>query len=322
MDNQFTSCLGNDYVFIKLVNFYIIKNPNIIGGIIMGREFITTTKGIDRNSFPYKQYQRAKKFYWDPQKIDFSQDKEDWRKLSDEEKHDLTMVIASFQSGEEAVTADILPLMLAISNEGRLEEEMFLTTFLFEEAKHMEFFDRFISEVEISPNIAHYPGENINKLFEEILPNAMNKLLHDQSPEAIAEAATVYNMFVEGVMAETGYYGLVEGLKGRGILLGFLEGINNVKMDESRHISYGTYLIQRIINEYPHVYNLVVKKLDELDELRFNFPAAEGGSSDVEGENAFGVKYSDMVAFSNKQMKVRKEILKRAYGQSKNSARP
>ncbi len=288
----------------------------------MSREFTTVSKGIDRTSFPFKQYQRAKKFYWDPQELDFSQDKEDWKKLTEEEKHDIKMRVASFQAGEEAVTADILPLILAIANEGRLEEEMYLTTFLFEEAKHMEFFDRFLNEIGISSNIVSYQAENTKELFNEILPNAMNKLLHDQSPEAMAEAATVYNMFVEGVMAETGYFMFVEGMKKRGILPGFLEGINNVQMDESRHISYGTYLIQRLINEHPHVYDLVLEKMDELDKFRFAFKTEGGGAGKIEGETAFGVKYADIVAFSNKQMKVRKEILKRAYKQIENTVKP
>lgn len=288
----------------------------------MRREFTTISKGIDRTSFPFKQYQRAKKFYWDPQALDFSQDKEDWKKLTEEEKTDIKMRVASFQAGEEAVTADILPLILAIAKEGRLEEEMYLTTFLFEEAKHMEFFDRFLNEIGISSDIVSYQAENTKELFDEILPNAMNRLLHDQSPEAMAEAATVYNMFVEGVMAETGYFTFVEGMKKRGILPGFLEGINNVQMDESRHISYGTYLIQRLINEHPHVYDLVLKKMDELDKFRFSFKAKEGGTGKIEGETAFGVKYADIVAFSNKQMKVRQEILKRAYFQRESTVKP
>lgn len=289
---------------------------------MMTREFTTISKGIDRTSFPFKQYQRAKKFYWDPQALDFSQDKEDWKKLTEEEKTDIKMRVASFQAGEEAVTADILPLILAIANEGRLEEEMYLTTFLFEEAKHMEFFDRFLHEIGISSDIVSYQAENTKELFDEILPNAMNRLLHDQSPEAMAEAATVYNMFVEGVMAETGYFTFVEGMKKRGILPGFLEGIHNVQMDESRHISYGTYLIQRLINEHPHVYDLVLKKMDELDKFRFAFKTEGGGASKIVGETAFGVKYADIVAFSNKQMKVRKEILKRAYIQRESTVKP
>ena len=44
-----------------------------------------------------------------------------------------------FQAGEEAVTLDLLPLIRAIAQEGRIEEEMYLTTFLWEEAKHVDF---------------------------------------------------------------------------------------------------------------------------------------------------------------------------------------
>lgn len=34
-----------------------------------------------------------------------------------------------FQAGEESVTLDLLPLIQVIAGEGRIEEEMFLTSF-------------------------------------------------------------------------------------------------------------------------------------------------------------------------------------------------
>ena len=43
---------------------------------------------------------------------------------------------AQFIGGEEAVTTDILPMIMAVAKKGWFEEEMYLTTFLFEEAKH------------------------------------------------------------------------------------------------------------------------------------------------------------------------------------------
>ena len=90
-------------------------------------------------------YHKAKKLgIWDPQSIDFTQDILDWQHLKDTEKESLLQLTALFQAGEECVTLDLLPLVMVIAREGRLEEEMFLTTFLWEEAKHTEFFRRFL----------------------------------------------------------------------------------------------------------------------------------------------------------------------------------
>ncbi|MCB0259558.1 MAG: ribonucleotide-diphosphate reductase subunit beta, partial [Calditrichaeota bacterium] len=93
-------------------------------------------------------YHKAKKFgIWNPQDIDLQRDREDWQSLSDLEKEVLLHLTALFQGGEEAVTLDLLPLIMVIAKERRIEEELYLTTFLWEEAKHTEFFRRFLDEV-------------------------------------------------------------------------------------------------------------------------------------------------------------------------------
>jgi ribonucleoside-diphosphate reductase beta chain len=67
-----------------------------------------------------------------------SQDIQDWQSIPDNYKEILRRLILNLQAGEEAVTLDLLPLIMTVAREGRHEEEMFLTTFLWEEAKHME----------------------------------------------------------------------------------------------------------------------------------------------------------------------------------------
>src|SRR5947209_14623575 len=104
----------------------------------------TSAQGLRHDILPMRLYHKAKKLgIWDPRTIDFSQDMLDWQRCTDEGKEALVQLTALFQAGEEGVTLDLLPLMLIIAQEGRLEEEMFLTTFLWEEAKHTEFFRRF-----------------------------------------------------------------------------------------------------------------------------------------------------------------------------------
>ena len=167
------------------------------------RDYTSTTRGINRESLPFKLYEKAKKFgTWDPKNIDFSKDKEDWESLTYAQQQSLLTLIAFFYSAEEAVTNDILPLIYAISKTGHFEEEMYLTTFLFEEAKHADFFSLVIQTIGIERDLNSYHTAPYRKLFDELLPDTMERLLHDQSPKAIADAAVVYNMFAEGVLAE------------------------------------------------------------------------------------------------------------------------
>src|SRR5579875_11769 len=100
--------------------------------------FITTSeRGLRHDILPMRLYHKAKKLgIWDPRAIDFSQDIQDWQRLNEDEREALLLQTSLFQAGEESVTLDLLPLIMAIAQEGHLEEEMFLTTFLWEEAKH------------------------------------------------------------------------------------------------------------------------------------------------------------------------------------------
>ncbi len=139
-------------------------------------EFVTTTRRLNRNIPPMRLFEKAKKFgIWNPSDIDFTQDKEDWKKLSADEKSMVLHLTSLFVAGEEAVTLDLLPLIMAIAKEGRIEEEMFLTTFLWEEAKHTDFFQRFLNEVlEIDgDDLTSFHSENYSHIFYEALPPTM-----------------------------------------------------------------------------------------------------------------------------------------------------
>jgi ribonucleoside-diphosphate reductase beta chain len=277
------------------------------------RTILTTSKrGLQVDSFPFRLYQKAKKFgIWNPADIDFTQDQEDWKELNAEQQNDILRLISQFQAGEEAVTLDLLPLIMAIAKEGRLEEEMFLTTFLFEEAKHTEFFRLVLNTLGETGDLSGHHTETYKTIFYEILPTTMDRLLTDQSPEAIAEAATVYNMFVEGVLAETGYYSFYQNLETLGLMPGLLKGIGNLKRDESRHIGYGTFLLQRLICEHPHLYEYVEGKMQELTPLAIRLNQEGFHDKDV---STFGNQIEDTMNFTLKQLSVRMEILSRARG--------
>lgn len=281
----------------------------------MRQDFIATSqRGLNTELLPYQLYQKAKRYgMWNPQDIDFSQDREDYARMTDEQKDETLRRIAGFLGGEEAVTLDLLPLIMVIAKEGRLEEEMFLTTFLFEEAKHTEFFRLVLDTIGEKGDLNQYHGDVYKRIFHDILPTALNRLLTDHSPEAIAEASTVYNMFVEGVLAETGYYAFYEGLSKAGVMPGLMKGVGYLKTDESRHISYGTFLLQRLICEHPHVYDVITKKMAELAPLAGQLYQ---GVDPTRQASAFGVRVDDLQQFAKKQLSVRMEVLARAKGQT------
>ena len=278
------------------------------------RQTITaTSRGLMVDSFPYRLYQKAKKVgTWNPATIDYTKDAEDWKTLSIGQRNSILRLLSQFQAGEEAVTLDLLPLIMAIAKDGRIEEEMYLTTFLFEEAKHTEFFRTVLDAIGEKGELNPLLTDTYKQVFHVILPTAMERLITDQSPEAIADAATVYNMFVEGVLAETGYFSFYKSLEATNSMPGLLEGVGNLKRDESRHIGYGTFLLQRLICEHPHIYDeVVIKRMEELTPLAFKIIDEGFQEPDLE---AFDNDPDEFVNFAMKQLKVRMEILSRARG--------
>lgn len=223
-----------------------------------------TSRGLRHQSLPMRLYHKAKKLgIWDPRDIDLTKDRQVWQGLPDESKERLGGLILSFQAGEEAVTVDLLPLIMTIAREGRLEEEMFLTTFLWEEAKHTEFFRRVLDDVvQVQNDLNEIRVRNTTReLFANDLPSTMNRLLTDPSPQNQVQASIIYNMIVEGVLAETGYYSFSQVLSATGMMPGLLRGIQLIKRDESRHIAYGVFLISRLVAQDPSLWPLVEERM-------------------------------------------------------------
>src|SRR5579883_3450786 len=213
-----------------------------------------TSRGLRHDTLPMRLYHKAKKLgTWDPRDIDLSRDREDWLRIPDEYRERLRGLIISFQAGEEAVTLVLLPLIMTVAREGRLEEE---------------FFRRELDEVLQEKSDLHVlttpPPSSGRDLFAEVLPRDMNRLLEDPSPENQARASVLYNMIIEGVLAETGYYSYARMLGPTGLMPGLLQGVQMVKRDESRHIAYGVFLISRLVAEHPEVWEVVEKRMNEL----------------------------------------------------------
>lgn len=277
--------------------------------------FATTTRGLDRTSPPMRLYEKAKKLgIWNPTEIDLTKDKADWATLKNDEKDLILRLLAMFVAGEEAVTLDLLPLIEVIAREGRLEEEMFLTTFLFEEAKHTDFFRRFLDEVADAPvDLTNYHTENYRQIFYEALPEALLGLESDRSPTAQIRASATYNMVVEGVLAETGYHAFFTMLERNDLMPGLRKGISLLKQDESRHIAYGIYLLSRLVAEHPDQWETLETQMNNL------LPFAIGVIGDAftaYDEVPFGLVEDDFIDYAMAQFSKRFARLEKARHQS------
>jgi ribonucleoside-diphosphate reductase beta chain len=282
--------------------------------------FATTTHGLRRDAPAMRLYEKAKRLgIWNPSDIDLTRDRADWLALADDERDILLRLTAMFQAGEEAVTLDLLPLIMAIAAEGRVEEELFLTTFLFEEAKHTDFFSRFLSEVVASDSAAgpgdlsRYHSDNYRAVFYEALPQALGALHSDRSPAAQVRAAVTYNVLVEGMLAETGYHAYFTVLERADLMPGTRRGIGLLKQDESRHIAYGIYLLSRLVAEDAALWGVLEEQMNAL------LPAALGVIGDVFAAYdpvPFDLVEEDFIEYGLAQFQKRVGRLERARGLS------
>ena len=279
----------------------------------MHLSFATTTRGLDRSLPPMRLYEKAKRLgIWNPTDIDLLQDQRDWASLKNDEKDLILRLLAMFVAGEEAVTLDLLPLIRVIAREGRLEEEMFLTTFLFEEAKHTDFFRRFLDEVtDAHTDLTRYHTDNYRHLFYDALPAALSTLEADPAPSAQVRASVTYNMIVEGVLAETGYHAFFTMLERNDLMPGLRKGIGLLKQDESRHIAYGVYLLSRLVAEHPEEWDTLETQMNSL------LPFAIGVIGDAFAAYEvvpFGLVEDDFIHYAMSQFTRRFERLEKARG--------
>jgi len=154
------------------------------------------------------------------------------------------------------------------ASQRRLDDELFVTAWLFEEGKHADFFRRF-SETVVGDDFVLEPRDVglQRRLFEVELAGDMRRLLQDASPAAQARAFTTYCLLLESLLAETGHRVLEDALRSRSLLPGLQEGLVLVNRDESRHVAYGLHVLRRLTSVDPRVAGVVQQRVDELAPL-------------------------------------------------------
>ncbi|PSQ41026.1 ribonucleoside-diphosphate reductase [Halobacteriales archaeon QS_9_68_42] len=186
--------------------------------------------------------------------------------LGEAEFEDLMQTLALFGAGEESVTEDLAPLSVALED---INDQMFISSQIYEEAKHTQFFDRYWREVvfpvaeardfeRVAPTDQRFFPDGYVELFERT-ETAMERLLTDDTPENRVRAYCHYHLVVESVLAQTGYYGITSSVSPRGDddvatrdlphLEGLVEGISHIRSDEGRHVGFGMQQVQTHLAE-------------------------------------------------------------------------
>lgn len=225
-------------------------------------------QGLDWNGLPMRLFVQGNEKFWNPADIDFSEERAHWDALTDLQRDAMLSTATLFIAGEEAVTQDIQPFLQAMANEGRLEDELYLTQFAFEEAKHVEVWRRWLDavgvDIDLHFNIEQNEGYRI--FFYDKLPKALQRLTLDWSPEAQLRACVCYHQVVEGTLALTGYWVFQRICDITGAFPGMRELIRLIARDERRHMAWGTYTCRRHVAADDENWQVVVDAMEELRE--------------------------------------------------------
>ena len=81
-------------------------------------------------------------------------------------------------------------------------------------------------------DLLRFTSDNYHTQVYEALPDAMDALLQEPSLANQLRASVVYNMIVEGVLAETGYNAYFTILERNYLLPGIRKGISLLKQSE------------------------------------------------------------------------------------------
>jgi ribonucleoside-diphosphate reductase beta chain len=195
---------------------------------------------------------------WATQDLDFSRDRVDWHeKIDEEERFQRLYGLSSFFIGEQKVADELGPMMRAAPQE---VQRIFLATQIADEARHVQFFDRFFTEVgvlegadELAQRLEHldqHLNDAFKQLFDDLLKTRVDRLGQEPGDtEALIEAVTLYHMVIEGMLALTGQHFIIDYNEREGTLPGFVEGFSNVARDEHRHIAFGVRFLTDAVND-------------------------------------------------------------------------
>src|SRR5262245_1683653 len=164
--------------------------------------------------------------------------------------------LSAFFCGEQRVAAELGPIMRAVPDE---DMRIFLCTQIADEARHVQFFNRFyeavgVLEADTLQGRLDETSEHLNpefgELFDELLHDRVDRLAtHPDDLETLVEAITIYHMVAEGMLALTGQHFIIDYNERAGTLPGFVQGFTLVARDEHRHVAFGARFLRDMARE-------------------------------------------------------------------------
>jgi ribonucleoside-diphosphate reductase beta chain len=242
---------------------------------------------------------------WLTQELDFTQDRIDWHeRIPEEERYQRMYGLSSFFIGEQKVADELGPIMRAAPTEA---QRIFLCTQIADEARHVQFFDRFFSEVGVLDGtdelrerleaLEEHLSPAFAELFDGLLKARVDRLAEEPGDQdALVEAVTLYHMVIEGMLALSGQHFIIEYNEQQNTLPGFVDGFSKVARDEHRHIAFGVRFLMDKVQEDDRYRGVMQKMLEEAIPIADRVIDPPWATED--DLELFGVSREDVHAFA------------------------
>jgi ribonucleoside-diphosphate reductase beta chain len=204
---------------------------------------------------------------WKAHELDFTVDKEQWLTTPAESQAHTAWSLGSFYIGEERVTADLAPFLLAAPSG---EVELFLATQLVDEARHTAFFDRFGGEVmalsadDLRGRMRELEATMIpawHDTFDAGLRDVANRIKSaPDNLDLFVEGICTYHLIIEGVLAMTGQRLILKYMEDHSLYPGFQQGFSLVERDEHRHIAFGVRFLKEVMEQDPARFGPIIEQ--------------------------------------------------------------
>ena len=208
---------------------------------------------------------------WKAHELDFSRDRVQWLATPSEAQQNTMWSLGSFYAGEERVTADLAPFLMAAPT---TEIEIFLSTQLVDEARHAAFFDRFAAEVmalesdDMRGRLSEIEA-TMPQAWRDVFDGALRGVageLRDRPDDLdlFVRGVATYHMVIEGFLAMTGQRMIIDWMADHDLYPGFVEGFSLVERDEHRHIAFGVRFLREMVERDSRYGEIVERTVAEL----------------------------------------------------------
>ena len=206
----------------------------------------------------YDLYNQAVANTWFPHEIALGEDLDDWKSMTEDEKHAITFLISFFNPSElivnRTLALGIYPYLKAP------ETHLYLAKQMWEEANHSMAFEYLLETFPVDREKifnAHIDVPSI-KAKEDFITGYLDRMTESLDVETVegkkefVKNLIAYNIVMEGIWFYSGFM-VALSFRQRNKLKNFGSLIDWTLRDESLHLKFGINLILTILEENPEI---------------------------------------------------------------------